>query len=570
MMTNITAEEELIKTGKVIAAILFLLNVSALFSQTTITAKLSDEKIGVGEVFSLSVTINNTKGKVTIPNIDGLLLRGTSQTRNMTLSGGTFKSIQTYSYTYVANRVGIYKIDNITVKIDNTTYKANPVTLEVVDEPVRERQSDAPDSDSFESFMNYSEDIHVENTINKKEVYLYEPIYITQRAYTHVPVNVVGISKIADRTDFISYTDSSEYNSFTEIIDGKRVSVIPLKKEVLYALKDGDKSIITTEFVFEKNNMFFDRVLYGEEEYNIKVLPLPDNTEYKDFSGGVGEFDFTVKANKTNLKIGEEVVVSLEVFGEGNTSIINMPSIDTNINKYFSVYQPKTYETNWFEDDKMMAKKTKQYVMVATNSGEFSLSNIAFCYFSPEAKSYSNIYSGNISFNMMGGNIGSSSFIDNNNQPNIINIKDTYIKKNEKYFNLLNINIIYIYILILIIFSFVIVFSKKIKTLALASSNNNKESGISVMIAKYNERNREEYCKSVVSYIEKEIKNKLNINSKDIYLQLKGKVEEDKIKEIKYIIDSCERELYSGNKSTENIDYHSKAIEIITSINKKK
>ncbi|TXJ44689.1 BatD family protein [Brachyspira pilosicoli] len=560
----------MIKTGKAIIAVLFLLNVSALFSQTTITAKLSDEKIGIGEVFSLSVTINNTKGKVTIPNIDGLLLRGTSQTRNMTLSGGTFKSIQTYSYTYVANRVGIYNIDNITVKIDNTTYKANPLTLEVVDEPVRERESDAPDSDSFDRFMNYSEDIHVENTINKTEVYLYEPIYIIQRAYTHVPVNVVGISKIADRTDFISYTDSSEYNSFTEIINGKRVSVIPLKKEVLYALKDGNKNIITTEFVFEKNNMFFDRVLYGEEEYNIKVLPLPDNTGYKNFSGGVGEFDFTVKANKTNLKIGEEVVVSLEVFGEGNTSIINMPSIDTNINKYFSVYQPKTYETNWFEDDKMMAKKTKQYVMVATNSGEFSLSNIAFCYFSPDAKSYSNVYSENISFNMMGGNIASSSFIDNNNQPDIINIKDTYIK-NEKPFNLLNINIVYIYILILIIFSFIIVFSKKIKTLALSpSNNNNKESGISIMISNYNEGNREEYCKSVISYIEKEIKKKLNTNSNNIYLELKGKVEEEKIKEIKSIIDSCERELYSGNKSTENIDYHSKAIEIITSINKKK
>lgn len=569
MMTNIMAEEELIKTGKVIVAVLFLLNVSVLFSQTTITAKLSDEKIGVGELFSLSVTINNTKGKVTIPNIDGLLLRGTSQTRNMTLSGGTFKSIQTYSYTYVANRVGVYKIDNITVKIDNTTYKANTVTLEVVDEPVRTKQNDAPDSDSFDRFMNYSEDIHVENTINKTEVYLYEPIYIIQKAYTHIPVNVVGISKIADRTDFISYTDSSEYNSFTEIINGKRVSVIPLKKEVLYALKEGEKSIITTEFVFEKNNMFFDRVLYGEEEYNIKVLSLPDNTGYKNFSGGVGEFDFTVKANKTNLKIGEEVVVSLEVFGEGNTSIINMPSIDTNINKYFSVYQPKTYETNWFEDDRMMAKKTKQYVMVATNSGEFSLSNIAFCYFSPEAKSYSNVYAENISFNMMGGNIGSSSFIDNNNQPNVINIKDTYIK-NEKPFNLLNINIVYIYILILIIFSFIIVFSKKIKTLVLSPSNNNKESGISIMISNYNEGNREEYCKSVISYIEKEIKKKLNTNSKNIYLELNGKVEEEKIKEIKSIIDSCERELYSGNKQSENTDYHSKAIEIITSINKKK
>ena len=132
-------------------------------------------------------------------------------------------------------------------------------------------------------YRTYADDIYVDNSINKKEVYMYEPIYITQKAYTHIPVTVLGFSKIPDRTDFISYSDSSKYNTFTEIIDGKRVNSIPLKREVLYPVKTGTKDILTTPFVFEKEGMFYDRVEYGEEDFTINVLPLPDKKGFENF-----------------------------------------------------------------------------------------------------------------------------------------------------------------------------------------------------------------------------------------------------------------------------------------------
>ena len=574
------AEAELTKIGKLfflIFLLIFLISFKSLFAQTTITAKLSDDKIGVGEIFTLSVTIDNSVGKITIPDIDGLMLRGTSKSVNMMYSSGSLKTIQTYSYNYVAIKEGFYTIDKIAVKANNNTYIANPVSIEVVSDSVRNSILNKPEGDSFERFMNYREDIIVNNTINKKEFYIYEPIYIEQKAYSHVPVNVIGISKIPDRNDFLVYTDSSERNSYTEIIDGKRVNVIPLKKEVLFAVKQGEKNILTTPFVFEKNNMFYDRIQYGEEEFDIKILSLPSAKDYKNFSGAVGDFKFNTKINKTNINIGDEVLISIEVIGEGNISIINMPNLNDDIKNYFSVYQPKIFETNWFENNKMIGKKTKEYILVATNKGNYTIENIDFCYFSPNDKSYTNIYAKNINLFIDGNknynnskatlNIGNDT-----KKTEIMQIRNNVIKKqNDKNFKLLNINIIYIYVLLMIAISIIIYNFEKIKKLKFLNGNN-KISNMDEILEYYNKKNRIEYCKAIKEFLIKNINKKFNIDSNaDIYKELKNKnVYEETIKNIKDIIDSCQFELYSGNSINKNEDYHTKAINILKETDKLK
>lgn len=574
------AEAELTKIGKLfflIFLLIFLISFKSLFAQTTITAKLSDDKIGVGEIFTLSVTIDNGAGKITIPDIDGLMLRGTSKSVNMMYSSGSLKTIQTYSYNYVAIKEGFYTIDKIAVKANNNTYIANPVSIEVVSDSVRNSILNKPEGDSFERFMNYREDIIVNNTINKKEFYIYESIYIEQKAYSHVPVNVIGISKIPDRNDFLVYTDSSERNSYTEIIDGKRVNVIPLKKEVLFAVKQGEKNILTTPFVFEKNNMFYDRIQYGEEEFDIKILSLPSAKDYKNFSGAVGDFKFNTKINKTNINIGDEVLISIEVIGEGNISIINMPNLNDDIKNYFSVYQPKIFETNWFENNKMIGKKTKEYILVATNKGNYTIENIDFCYFSPNDKSYTNIYAKNINLFIDGNknynnsqatlNIGNDT-----KKTEIMQIRNNIIKKqNDKNFKLLNINIIYIYVLLMIAISIIIYNFEKIKKLKFLNDNN-KISNMDEILEYYNKKNRIEYCKAIKEFLIKNINKKFNIDSNaDIYKELKNKnVDEETIKNIKDIIDSCQFELYSGNSINKNEDYHTKAINILKETDKLK
>lgn len=566
----------MIKTGKsfillLIFLLIFTISFKSLFAQTSVTAKLSDEKIGVGEIFTLSVTIDNSVGKITIPDIDGLMLRGTSKNVNMMYSSGSLKTIQTYSYNYVAVKEGFYTIDKITVRANNNVYTANPVSIEVVSESVRMQNGGKPEGDSFDRFMNYGEDIIVNNIVSKKEAYIYEPIYIEQKAYSHIPVNVIGISKIQDRSDFLSYSDSSERNSYAEIIDGKRVNVIPLKKEVLYALKQGEKNILTTPFVFEKNNMFYDRIQYGEEEFIINILPLPDSKGFDNFSGAVGDFQFGAKINKTNINIGDEVLISIEVSGEGNISVINMPNINDNIREYCSVYQPKIFETNWFENNKLMGKKTKEYILVATNKGNYALSDISFCYFSPNDKSYTNIYAENINLFISGDYNNSSSLnslaLNNIQKTEAMPIKYGVIKeKNEERFKLLNINIIYVYILLMSAISIIIYNFEKLKNIRLKfAKGKDKISDIDKILEYYNKDDRIEYCKSVKDTLIKNLNDKFNIDyDADIYKELKNhNLNENSINDIKKIIDSCQFELYSGDSIRKKEDYHTKLIAIL-------
>ncbi len=482
----------------------------------------------------------------------------------MMYSSGTFKSIKTYNFTYAANKEGVYKFDNIKVKVNNRTYISDPVQIEVTDYPIRNRNDNyTPSGNRFDDFLNYADDIYVDNNINKKEVYLYEPVYITQKAYTHIPVSVLGFSKIQDRTDFISYSDSSEYNSFTEIIDGKRLNVISLKKEVLYPVKIGVKTILTTPFIFEKNGTIYDRVQYGEERIEINVLPLPDKKGFDNFSGGVGNFVFNVKSDKTNVSVGENVLITIEVFGEGNTSVITMPEINNDIINYFSVYQPKIYETNWFDDNKIISKKIKEYILVAKNEGSASISNINFCYFSVNDRAYTNIYSASINLKVLGNKIDADSFADNNGDViNAVSIRNNLSE--NKNFKILSINIIYFYIALLIIVSLLIYNAEKINNIKLLfSSKNDKDNNFKSILQLYNLNDRKEYCKSVENILLTAVKNKFNLKDDNaLYERLSGYIDNEKTEKIKDIINKCNFELYSG-KSFENEDYHTDAFELV-------
>ena len=559
---SIMVEAELIRIGNIFLYLLF--SYSLLFSQTNIVAELSHTKVRVGEVFTLSVSVDGG-AEVRVGDVDGLLSRGSGKSVSVVFSSGVLQRMETYSFNYVALDKGVYTIDDIEVKIKNKKYKANSVSIEVVED-----SSDIDNSDSLDNFLDYKDDVIATNIISKKELYVYEPIYIEQKLYTHIYVNVLGSIQAPDRNDFISYSDTSK-RAYTEIINGKRISIVPLKREVLYPIKKGKKKIETTEFVIEKDNMFFDRVQIGREVFDINVLPLPKNDTGKKFSGAVGDFDFRVSANNTNINTGDEVIVTLEVFGEGNVSVIDIPNLDSSISNYFSVYQPKTFETNWFENGKIFGRKTKEYILIATNSGNYSISNISFLYFSPNIKRYTNTYSTQLNFNISGEAI---SHFDNNSREDSIssedsndvikyNISNRVIKNEDKDFILLNIKYVYyISLLFLLIYITIFVFAKIKKKDKVIVINDTVQ--YDKILEYYNSNNRVEYCKSILDYLTFNTNSNLNT----IYSELKKyNIDEEIIKNIKSIIDSCQFELYSGNNFN-NQNYHSDLLSIIETIKK--
>lgn len=570
------------KTGSlriyIFVILLFIFLYSFSFSQVSVSAKLSDDKIGVDEPFTLILTIEGGSGRVSMPDIEGLTMRGNSQSKSMVLSGGVFKSTQIFYYTFVAGSPGIYVIDKVDIKVKGSTYRANKVQVEVLDYPVRSPQSKrTPTGDEFDALNEdiNIDDVYVENSINKKEVYVYEPVYISQTAYTRVPVRVLGISSIPDRTDFLSFSDSADYNSTRELINGKTFSVKPLKKEVLYPLKAGRKTIETTSYIFQNSGtIFYDQVERGKDKYEINVIPLPPKGINTNFSGAVGDFNFSVSLSKTNINIGEDLIITFEVKGDGNTSIIDMPDIDSSFSNYFTVYPPKIYETNSFKDNNITGVKTKEYLLIANEAGNFVFPKISFCYFSPSKKSYNNIHASELILNVFGDkNIITNAGV-NKSQLDIIPIKAAIVKDNG-VFTYLDVKYLYFYIAFVTILAVIIAVVKKINANNKNKKNNNKEKndGFGYVREMYNKGNRIEYSREAETVFLTKISSILSISKKttfeDILTSLKDKnINDNIIRDVKNLVDSCRFEEYSGESIKEKIDYHTKMIEIIEEIRK--
>lgn len=562
------------KIGKIYIFIIFvfILNGISLSAQVQVFAKLSDEKIGIGEPFTLIITIEGGSGRVNIPDIDGLTMRGNSQSRNMVLSGGTFKSSQIFYYTFVANDAGIYSIDGIDIKVKGQTYRVGKVRIEVLDTSVRGPKtkyfsSDEESSNFVDSIT--ADDVYVKNVINKKEVYMYEPIYIYQTAYTRVPVKVLGISDIPNRNDFISFSDFEDYSSTREIINGQTFSVKPLKREVLYPIKAGDKIIETTSYVFQNSGtIFYDQIERGRDKYKIKVIPLPSDGRNTNFSGAVGEFDFSLSSSKTNVSVGEDFILKLEVKGEGNTSIINMPDIDGELSNYFTVYPEKIYETNWFDGNNIVGIKTKEYLLIANKPGVFNVPSVYFSYFSPDQKSYESISSLGLSIEVFGGGNRILHTNTNISEVEIIPIKTILIKEG-KTFNFLDNRYIYIYVISILVLTVIVVLVRKIKSYRNKNYSNEVENdGFNYVRECYNKGSRGDYCREAETVFLTSIASILSVEKstsmENILKFLKDRnVEDNIIKNVKSLVDLCRFEEYSGENLKENTDYHTDMIKII-------
>lgn len=580
-------------------SLLFLIFSVFLFSEVSVTAELSDKVIGVGEPFTLTITINAGKAdEVNIPkNIEAINLISTPQSKNFTFNNGTVNTLEKYYYIFIATKEGKYSLEGISVKSKRKVYDIDSLEIEVIRSSTRSpnvRNTNPEEENEYAKNIKL-DDVYVQNKISKNQVYLNEAVYITQKAYTRVPIKVLGVSSLPDRKDFFYMTDKSEYTSTREIINGVNLSIKPLKIEVLYPLKTGKKEIETTSFVFKTSDSFLnDQIERGREFFEIEVLPLPKEGKPRDFSGAVGRFNFNVFVNEKNINIGDTVVITVQAEGDGNISVIDIPKIDTNlISKFFTVYTPKIYETNFFDGEKIISKKSEEYVFAAKENGSANIESLIFNYFSPEDKKYKTIVSDNILINIAG---VKSTSVQKNNITYIMPIKNK-MSKDISNFNMFKSLYFYIYIsfIVLISFSVILFFKNKDrkKSVAIDSyktnknelifadfestkniKNDNTKINIEVSIES-GLKNRKEYLKYIEMLFKKSLCEKLEIKEHSqlnhiIKTMNEKNIDKEVIDKVKNILNTINEEIYSEyeyNDKKENKNYKEYTEEIKYIIN---
>jgi hypothetical protein len=143
----------------------------------------------------------------------------------------------------------------------------------------------------------------------------------------------------------------------------------------------------------------------------IDVKPLPDKGKPENFSGAVGDFKFNVIASKTELNASESLQARVEVTGNGNLKLFELPKLK--LPNSLEVYEPEHNEKVNTNLGGMYGSISDSYTIVPQYKGKYPVPSISFSYFDLKTESYKTVSSGEIVINVLEGPVNTSNS-DNN------------------------------------------------------------------------------------------------------------------------------------------------------------
>ena len=564
----------------------------------TFEAKLSKSKLGINERLRVDFTMNKDGDNFNPPDFNGFrVVMGPSQSISSSWINGVRSYSKTYSYTLAPTARGKYVIRQATIVIDGKTYKSLPKEVEVtaaVDKP-----SDQMTVDDIAD-----ENLHLVAEVSKTAPYLNEAISVVYKLYVSPTINVSNFRPLDNPkynnfwSQEISFT---KYNVQNGTYKGQAYRYVILKKVVLYPQKEGQLEIeplsldVTLDVPTNRRDFFGGRIYTqtnktvsaGKRTINVRALPSAGRPV--DFSGAVGEFDFSVSASKTELNATESLQAVVEVKGKGNLKLFQLP--EPNLPGSLEVYEPEFDVDVRTSLSGMQGKVQNNYTIVPSYRGKYPIPSISFSYFNPKTASYHTLSSDEIMINVLegpsSGNIAASPSIGSNKQsvissgaqfnfiklkPNLTAISKPYFFASPRFYAWL--------ISPLLLIPLVILLGRKQEAIASDEVGNrikkaNKLARKYLSTAKRNLGHKEDFYIALEKALHNYLKAKLKIETSEFSkekitsLLAEKNVSEQTTDGFIGLLHNCEMARYSPFSEVQMQQDYKKASEVISSLDKR-
>ncbi|HUH25689.1 MAG TPA: BatD family protein, partial [Flavobacterium sp.] len=154
--------------------------------------------------------------------------------------------------------------------------------------------------------------------------------------------------------------------------------------------------------VFGRREIGNRKKIYSSGTKSIQVKPLPLDSQPVGFTGAVGTYLFSAKANKTIVKANEPLELTITVQGKGNLDLLTLPKPVTP--NALELYDPeKTGKVTKNMASGMEGTKSEKYVIVPQYKGTYTIEPISFSYFDIASKSYKTISTDSITIEVTEG-----------------------------------------------------------------------------------------------------------------------------------------------------------------------
>ena len=579
--------------------ILFILMGIGVQAQVSFVVKASKKTLGINERLRIDFEMNEDGDNFVPPSFKGFnVVGGPNQSISNSWINGKRSYSKTYSYFLAPKSQGTFSINQATIEIDDQIYKTTPLKIIITEAVSKPKDGNSADYVA-------SENVHLIAEVSKSNPFLNEAIVIVYKLYVSNDVSITRSWQELDTPKFQDFwsqyiEEKGEQQIYETTYEGKPYRYVILKKAVLYPQKTGELTIEpltldvpidvqgNTRDIFGRRRMTRVNRTISAGKRIINVKPLPTEGRPDDFSGAVGNFNFSVSVNKTMLDANEALELKIRTKGIGNLKLFNLPSLT--LPSSLEVYEPVRDNKVAINIKGMNGFISDTYTIIPQYKGSYPIRPISFSYFDVTSVKYKTIISDEIVVKVQNGpvpnqltEVNKSLSTENvlsltNNQfkyiktsTKFISVNDLVFFKTFKFWCLLSIPFVFIPIIILIGNTrrkrlndiegrrYRIATRLAKKYLSEAKNNIGKQE----LFYDSLERALHNYLKAKLAIVTSEFS-----KEKIIELLTDRKVEKNVVSDFEGLLKSCEFARYTPTSDVAIQKDYNKAVKVISSIDK--
>lgn len=374
--------------------------------------------VQAGEQFMISWTINSGDGDFREPPFTGfykLMGPQTSYSSSTQIINGKVSREAKYTYTYYLQAVkeGKYVIAPASVTVKNKSYSSDSIRIEVVGSGSSRQGAAVPGGDIAEADIeDTGEDVFVNLTVDKRNLFVGEPLTVTVKLYTRIDISGINEIKYPGFEGFLR-TDletppltSLKRESINGTIYGTGivqqfllypqypgdVTIDPVQLSVLIRQKSGQSDPFFGDF-FATYTTVPKAVL--SKPVRIKVNSLP-GTRPPDYSGIVGKITLNASLDRDSVNMNDAISLRIVLSGNGNLKIADPPALKLPAD--LEVYDPKITDNLRNTVSGTTGQKTFEYLLIPRHHGDFTIPVVTYSYFNTDTRRYETITTPELKF----------------------------------------------------------------------------------------------------------------------------------------------------------------------------
>ena len=383
-------------------------------AEISVTAIFNPPRVALGEKANYVLEIKETSTseqpeieRVTslpIPQLGGLELTngrtGTSQQTSIINGAREYSVTQQLIIDADAPRIGTFTLPTYVFQYKGQTLRAPAATLQVV-----ERAADAgPTTDELIFLKADTPD----------QLYLGQMTTLELKLYIAPNVRLSGLNSFDRNADGFTISELPDSKETSEIVNGRSYRVLnwtltitpiqtgPQDLNFQFTVSvslPGQNGRTSDPFggrgfgssLFDDFFTRSERLTLNTEPKTIEVLALPTADEPASFTGAIGDFVMQVYTDRNQTQVGEPIMFSVEISGNGNFDRINGPTIPETAQ--WRSYEPESNFQSRSGGSALLGTKRFDYVMIPKQAGALEIPEIHFAYFEPETQRYTQLSS---------------------------------------------------------------------------------------------------------------------------------------------------------------------------------